>query len=131
MQRMTKQRSAVADALEGLDEFVSAQQLHEMLRAKGERIGLATVYRTLASLADDAAVDVLRGPDGEQVFRRCERPDHHHHLICRECGRAEEIEGPGVEAWADQTGAAYGFANIQHLVELSGICPECRARREG
>ncbi|MCV2393914.1 transcriptional repressor [Actinotalea sp. M2MS4P-6] len=129
MQRMTRQRSAVTDALEGLDEFRSAQQLHELLRANGEQIGLATVYRTLASLADDGVVDVLRTTDGEQVYRRCARPGHHHHLVCRDCGRAEEIEGPGVEAWADQVGAAYGFAAIEHTVELTGVCPDCRAAR--
>lgn len=129
MQRMTRQRSAVADALDGLDEFRSAQQLHELLRAEGTEIGLATVYRTLAALADEGVVDVLRTADGEQVYRRCARRGHHHHLVCRQCGHAEEIEGPGVEAWADQVGAAYGFTDIQHMVELSGICDQCRASR--
>lgn len=129
MQRMTRQRSAVADALTGLDEFRSAQQLHEMLRAQGTEIGLATVYRTLSSLADEGIVDVLRTTDGEQVYRRCARRGHHHHLVCRQCGRAEEIEGPGVESWAAQVGASYGFSAIEHTVELTGLCADCRASR--
>lgn len=127
MRRMTKQRSAIADALEGLDDFRSAQQLHDLLRAHGTEIGLATVYRTLAAMAEEGVVDVLRTADGEQVFRRCQRAGHHHHLVCRVCGRAEEIEGPGVEAWADQVAATYGFAAIQHTIELTGVCPDCRA----
>ncbi len=128
MQRMTRQRSAIADALEGLDEFRSAQQLHELLRERGIEIGLATVYRTLASLAEDGVVDVLRTPDGEQIYRRCEGSGHHHHLVCRLCGRAEEIDGPGVELWAEQVGASHGFSAIEHTFELTGICAVCRSR---
>ncbi len=126
MQRMTRQRSAVSDALAGLEDFRSAQQLHELLRERGVGVGLATVYRTLQSLAEDGAVDVLRTADGESVYRKCARSGHHHHLVCRGCGRTVEIEGPGVEAWADQVGAAQGFTAIQHTVELSGLCAECR-----
>jgi len=126
MQRMTRQRSAVTDALDGLEDFRSAQQMHELLRERGEGVGLATVYRTLQSLADDGAVDVLRTADGESVYRKCARTGHHHHLVCRGCGRTAEIEGPGVEAWAAQVGAAHGFDAIEHTVELTGLCGECR-----
>jgi len=127
MQRMTRQRSAVSDLLAEVDDFRSAQQLHELLRERGQEIGLATVYRTLQSLADGGEVDVLRSVDGEAVYRRCSRRDHHHHLVCRECGTAVEIEGPGVEAWAARVGAAHGFRDVQHLMELTGICAACAA----
>lgn len=127
MQRMTRQRSAVAEALAAVDDFRSAQQLHEVLRDQGESVGLATVYRTLANLAEDGEVDVLRAPDGEAIYRRCARREHHHHLLCRSCGRAVEIDGPGVEAWAAQVGAAHGFADVEHTVELTGTCADCRA----
>ena len=68
--RMTRQRSAVAQALEGSTDFRSAQQLHEALRATGDGIGLATVYRTLQQLAECGQFDVLRTADGESVYRR-------------------------------------------------------------
>jgi len=123
---MTRQRTAVADALGGTDEFRSAQQLHELLRSRGDAVGLATVYRALQTLADGGEVDVLRGEDGENLYRRCERSEHHHHLVCRVCGRAVEIDGPTVEAWAASVGAAHGFADIDHTVELWGTCAQCR-----
>ncbi|PJI93375.1 Fur family zinc uptake regulator [Luteimicrobium subarcticum] len=126
MQRMTRQRAAVADALDEVDDFRSAQQLHELLRSRGDGIGLATVYRTLQSLADDGAVDVLRTEGGENVYRRCTRAEHHHHLVCRDCGRTVEIDGPSVEAWAASVGASHGFTAIQHTVELFGTCADCR-----
>ncbi|WP_166848795.1 Fur family transcriptional regulator [Isoptericola sp. BMS4] len=125
--RNTRQRAAVADALGDTDEFRSAQQLHELVRSRGDAVGLATVYRTLQTMADVGEVDVLRGEDGESLYRRCERSEHHHHLVCRVCGTAVEIDGPTVESWAATVGASHGFADIEHTVELWGTCAQCRA----
>ncbi len=124
--RMTRQRAAVAEVLGDTDEFRSAQQLHELLRTRGDRVGLATVYRTLQTLADGGEVDVLRAEDGESLYRRCARREHHHHLVCRSCGRTVEIDGPTVEAWASQVGATHGFDDIEHTIELWGTCASCR-----
>lgn len=125
--RMTRQRAAVAGALDATDEFRSAQQLHEQLRDRGDAVGLATVYRTLQALAAGGEVDVLRTDDGEALYRRCARTEHHHHLVCRSCGRAVEIDGPTVESWAARVGAAQGFTDMEHTVELWGTCADCRA----
>ena len=125
MQRMTRQRSAVVDMLADLDDFRSAQQLHDLLRDRGEEIGLATVYRTLQSLADGGDVDVLRTVEGEALYRRCSRREHHHHLVCRVCGTAVELDGPGVEDWAARVGATHGFRDVEHTVELTGTCTTC------
>ena len=95
--RSTRQRAAVAAALAQVDEFRSAQDLHDILKHQGDSVGLTTVYRTLQSLADAGEVDVLRTHDGEAVYRRCSTGDHHHHLVCRVCGKAVEVEGPAVE----------------------------------
>jgi Fur family transcriptional regulator, ferric uptake regulator len=127
MQRMTRQRAAVADALDSVEDFRSAQQLHELLRERGDGIGLATVYRTLQSFAEAGEVDVLRTTEGESVYRRCARREHHHHLVCRRCGATVEIDGPGVETWAAAIGASHGFSDIEHTVELFGICSACAA----
>jgi len=127
IQRVTRQRTAVAEALIALDDFRSAQQLHEYLRAHGDSIGLATVYRTLQALAEAHQVDVLRTVDGESLYRRCERREHHHHLVCRSCGATVEIDGPSVESWASRVGAAHGFTDIEHTIELFGTCEACRA----
>jgi len=125
--RSTRQRAAVAAALDEVDEFRSAQELHDMLKHKGDSVGLTTVYRTLQSLADAGEVDVLRTSDGESVYRRCSSGEHHHHLVCRVCGRTVEIEAGQAEAWAAQVGAAHGFDDVDHTIELVGTCAACRA----
>jgi Fur family ferric uptake transcriptional regulator len=122
--RSTRQRSAVSSLLDATEEFRSAQDLHEELRRRGEGIGLTTVYRTLQTLADAGSVDVLRTDSGEAVYRRCSA-GHHHHLVCRDCGRTVEVEGPAVERWAQAVAAEHGFVDVSHTVEVFGRCAEC------
>ncbi len=127
--RMTKQRQAIMSALEGVNEFRSAQAWHEQLRTEGSKVGLATVYRTLQSLAESGDIDSVAGEGGEALFRRCGSPGtHHHHLRCRSCGTAEEIEGAGVEEWTQKIALSSGYSQIDHTIELTGICSACAAR---
>ncbi|MCF7547822.1 Fur family transcriptional regulator [Pseudonocardia sp. WMMC193] len=125
--RATKQRAAVSELLDRLPDFRSAQEIHEELRRRGEGIGLTTVYRTLQNLADGGEVDVLRSAGGEAVYRRCESAEHHHHLVCRRCGAAEEIDAPAVEQWAGEMAERHGFTEITHTVEIFGVCRACSA----
>ena len=126
--RATRQRAAVSALLDRLDDFRSAQEIHEELRRDGEGIGLTTVYRTLQSLSESGELDVLRTDTGEAVYRRCSR-HHHHHLVCRRCGRTVEVEGPVVESWAQAVAEENGFTDISHMVEIFGVCVPCRAQR--
>jgi Fur family ferric uptake transcriptional regulator len=123
--RATRQRRAVRDTLDDLDDFHSAQQIHDILNRRGDRVGLSTVYRTLQSLADAEEIDVLRSDDGEALYRRCSQ-GHHHHLVCRSCGRTVEVEGPTVERWADRVAAEHDFADVSHTLEIFGLCADCR-----
>ena len=124
--RSTRQRSAIAALLGDIEEFRSAQELHDELRRRGEAIGLTTVYRTLQSMAEAGKVDVLRTDTGESVYRQCST-GHHHHLVCRHCGRTVEVEGPTVEAWAESVANQYEFTDISHTMEIFGACRRCAA----
>ena len=123
--RPTRQRRAVLACLGQLDDFRSAQEIHELLRGGGENVGLSTVYRTLQALADADEVDVLRAEDGETRYRRCSGT-HHHHLVCRDCGRTVEVEGPTVERWATAIAEEHGYDAVSHTLEIFGLCPSCR-----
>ncbi|APH01729.1 Fur family transcriptional regulator [Janibacter indicus] len=122
--RPTRQRTAIEADVDRSDEFRSAQEVHASLVAGGDKIGLATVYRTLQAMVDEEALDSLRTDDGEIVYRRCST-GHHHHLVCRDCGRTVEVEGPAVERWADKVSAEHGFTDVSHTLELFGRCVDC------
>lgn len=122
---MSTRREAVRQALTGSSGFRSAQDLYAGLRAEGSKIGLTTVYRALQALSDSGEVDVLRTDDGEAVYRACDTENHHHHIVCRVCSAAEEIEDPAVERWAAEMGTKHGFTKVTHTVEVFGTCAGC------
>ena len=120
--RPTRQRAALAELMSETSEFLSAQDLHAKLQARGDSVSLATVYRNLQAMAADGDVDALRTDDGESVFRSCATEAHHHHLVCRVCGRTVEVEGPTVEKWATEVARQHGFDDVTHTIELFGTC---------
>lgn len=128
MQRMTKQRQAVLDELTRVNDFRSAQQIFEDLRTNGQHVGLATVYRSLQGLAEDGRIDALRSSEGESLYRICTSNSHHHHLVCRECGHAEEIEQSQIEAWVASVAQGHSFVNVEHSLELFGTCASCQEK---
>lgn len=125
-QRSTRQRAAVAGVLQDVDDFRSAQDLHEMLTARGERVGLTTVYRSLQAMADVGEIDVLVSSDGQALYRRCgQRSGHHHHLVCRQCGLTVEVKGPAVERWTHAIAERNGFSDVSHTLDVFGVCENC------
>ena len=127
VKRNTWQRDAVREALGTTEGFVSAQTLHAHMRDAGSPVGLATVYRALADLATEGDADALQ-QEGESLYRACTPGSHHHHLICRSCGRTVEISADPVEQWAKDVAAANGFTRPEHVVDVFGYCAECSAR---
>jgi Fur family transcriptional regulator, ferric uptake regulator len=123
--RTTRQRSAILSALSSADAFLTTQEIYDRLRASDQRVGLATVYRTLQALAANGVLDVLRNDGGEAIYRRCVTSDHHHHLVCRSCGRSVEITSEAVETWAARTARQHGYTSVTHTVEVSGLCRGC------
>lgn len=127
--RQTRQKRALVAVLEETDQFRSAQQLHASLRARGESVGLTTVYTRLRALAEAGQLSVLRADDGEVLYRRCATDDHHHHLVCRECGATQEVQADEVEAWASAVARKHGYADATHTIAIVGTCRKCAAPR--
>ena len=130
-ERSTRQKRALAAVLDASDSFRSAQELFGELRVRGENVGLTTVYNQLRALAEVGQVDALRADDGETLYRRCITGQHHHHLVCRQCGRTVEVEGPEVESWADRVAEANEFVDVSHTLEIFGTCRECSPAGDG
>jgi Fur family transcriptional regulator, ferric uptake regulator len=123
--RQTRQKEVVSNMLRTQREFVSAQELHELLSNAGEHVGLATVYRQLSSLAQGGSVDMIEHK-GTRLYRLCSaQRRHHHHLVCEKCGKTIEIEPPS-EDWLQSVAAVQGFTVSSHTLEVYGICADCQ-----
>lgn len=125
--RRTRQQLAILEALQAREDFVAAQQLHASMATEGHKVALATVYRALQHFDEAGEVDTLLSEGGETLYRACQTPAHHHHLVCRVCGTTVEVDGPEVERWAEQIASRHGFAEVTHTLELSGRCARCAA----
>ena len=123
--RPTRQRLTVLSELMDEHDDVTAQELHERLRRRGERLGLATVYRTLGLLAEEGVIDALSHSQGELCYRLC-GDDNHHHLVCSNCHRVVELVDCELDPWLDRISVAHDFVTTGHRLEVSGICGDCR-----
>jgi len=117
--RSTWQRSAIVDLLERSQVFLSAQQIHAELEEEGN----------LQSLAEEDLVDTVRSDDGEALYRLCANEGHHHHLVCRSCGKAVEIAGSLFENWVHDIASANGFTKVEHVAEFFGLCNDCSQKQ--
>ena len=116
IERQTKQKDAIRAALADCEEFISAQDLHRRLEDEGSKIGLA------------GAADTIR-LDGQQLFRLCGDDGHHHHLVCRRCGKTVEIDPPS-EAWLRKVADGHGFTVESHTLEVFGLCSDCQKEQK-
>jgi Fur family transcriptional regulator, ferric uptake regulator len=123
--RVTRQRLEVLVELSRERDDITAQELWRRLRARDSQTGLATVYRTLALLADKGVVDTLSHHGTELCYRLCTE-SHHHHLVCSSCHRVVEVEQCGLGNWLDTVTAQHGFVATDHRVEITGLCAACR-----
>jgi Fur family ferric uptake transcriptional regulator len=112
----------------GSDDHLSAQQVRRHLAEQGDRVGLATIYRTLELLEKSG---LARGHDFGEGFRRYEpmpAQAHHEHLICVRCGRVAEFAHERLERMLPIIADEYGFQPERHRVEIYGVCRECQGR---
>jgi len=127
-QPVTRQRDLVAGIVCRSGEHQSVEDLERQLRERGERIGTATVYRTLDLLVRSGLV---RAHDFGEGFRRFEPmppKSDHQHLVCLRCGRVDEIENVRLERLLSIMADEHDFQHQRHRVEIHGLCRECRRR---
>jgi Fur family ferric uptake transcriptional regulator len=120
-------RRRVVDFVGRQDCCLSVQEIHDRLRAEGGRVGLASVYRTVEGLLEAGLVQRVDLGDGVARFERSDPAgDHHHHLVCDDCGRVEPFEDEALEAALRRVAGGYGFDVAAHEVVLRGACDRCR-----
>ena len=124
--KITKQRRAVLEAFLGSEEHVSAEDLYKIVSAKEPKIGLATVYRTLALLTESGLAAELDFGDGQKRYERNYQQGHHDHMICTQCGKIIEFHNSLIEKLQEDVAREHGFEMTAHKLDMFGICQDCR-----
>ena len=121
-------RRVVVELLGRQDCCLSAQEIHDRVRSEGARVGIASVYRALESLDELGLVQRVDLGDGASRFERVDpRGDHHHHLVCGDCGKVEPFEDTALEQALGRVAGGRGYALAAHDVVLRGACGDCRS----
>lgn len=120
-------RARVIEFLDRQDCCVGAQEIYEALRSRGEPVGLASVYRVLDVLAEKRLVQRVDLGDGVTRFETIRQPDdHHHHIVCDDCGKIEPFADDRLEQALRQVEQSSGYAVAGHDIVLRGACSACR-----
>ena len=124
---VTLQREAVAEVVFSSDEHLSVDDIERELRERGERIGKATVYRTLDLLVRSGLVAEHDFNEGFKRYEhRLSRQPEHEHLICQECGSVTEFKSDEVRRIQDHVSSLHGFLPTRHKLEIYGLCAACQ-----
>ncbi len=124
---ITQQRELVAEVVFSTDRHLSVDEIEETLRAGGERIGKATIYRTLDLLVRSQLVEEHDFGEGFKRYEHRLSPQPvHEHLICTECGGVWEFRSTEVEKIEERVAREYAFRPTRHKLEIYGLCEPCR-----
>ena len=123
--RVTPQRVAILKALEDTGGHFTPQELYHRLRSRGAKVGVVTVYRSLAVLARAGLVCEVEINDGARHYTRRSPEKHHHHLVCVKCGHVVGFKNCAMRGLEKKLAAETGFLVQRHRLELFGLCPGC------
>jgi len=123
-------RTLVVELLGEQDCCLSAHEIHDRVRARGTRVGIASVYRALEGMDELGLVQRIDLGDGVARFEPAHAGgDHHHHLVCDDCGKVEPFEDPKLETAIERVADGRGYVVAAHEVVLRGACEDCRHER--
>lgn len=124
---VTQQRQAVAEVVFASDEHLSVDDIESSLRNRGERIGKATIYRTLDLLVRSRLVEEHDFGEGFKRYEhRLSKHPVHEHMICVECGTVTEFESSELYQIENRVRAEHGFTPVRHRLEIYGLCKRCQ-----
>lgn len=128
--RLTGPRRQVVKLIADRAGHFTAAELVRDANVRRQRIGRATVFRSLELLSSLGVIERLDLPSGEHAYIGCE-PAHHHHVVCSSCGRSSDFDDAELSAVVESVAARTGYRIDSHRLELFGTCPACAAVQAG
>lgn len=122
--RVTTQRRLVEEGLRSSGRTLTAAELYEALRQHHPQLGRATVFRTLDLLVQSGRAQRFEGEGHVYLYTSCQ-PAHHHHLVCRTCGGAAEIDDAEVGALIHAVQRRHRFTLDHSSLDFYGTCAHC------
>ena len=124
--RVTGPRQALVELIGEQRGHFTAAELIADARREHIRVGRATVFRTLDLLTEIEALERLDLPSGEHAYVACEPEQHHHHVVCRSCGKSVEVEDSGLQSVVREIARRSGYGiDSTPARAVSGLCPTC------
>jgi len=123
---VTRPREQIASILRSRKRFISAAEIHRALEKAKAKVSLSTVYRTLEHLLEKGDVSVRIDDAGESTYMLCAPERHHHHAICRACGKVDDVDCTAIEQFSESMRSLLGFELDEHTMEFFGRCKSCR-----
>ncbi len=122
--KLTRPRQAILDIIAAAEHHLTPAEIHKRARKKYPHLGLVTVYRTLDLLTELGYVRRVHFNDGCHSYVAAAQ-GHAHHLVCSNCGKAQEFENCDLEPLIANLQRKTGFEINVHMLELMGRCPDC------
>lgn len=127
IRRRTRQRRVILEELRKVTSHPTAEELHQMVRTRLPGISIATVYRNLEVLVQEGHVLQLDISKNRRRFDGIPHP--HYHIRCIQCGRVDDVPIPTCSSVAEQVEKVSGYREVSHVLEFTGLCPECTVKR--
>ena len=124
---VTHQRAAVAQAVFDSEEHLSVDDIETALRERGERIGKATIYRTLDLLVRSRLVEEHDFGEGFKRYEhRLSGRSVNEHMICVECATVTKFDSAELYHIENRLRTEYGFIPVRRRLEIYGLCKACQ-----
>ena len=124
--KITKQRRVVLNVFLECKDHVSVEELYSIVLEQEPKIGLATIYRTLALLTKSGLALEMDFGDGQKRYESSFMSAHHDHMVCTECGKIIEFNHPLIEKYQEEIAIQNGFKITSHKLDLFGHCSNCK-----
>ena len=128
--KLTPQRHVVLKVIASSKDHLTPEAIYGKARLKNPDIGLVTVYRTLDLLSELNLVCRVHAPEGCRSYMMRRPTEHHHHLICSQCGRVVDFTDCTLADLEQKLSQETNFDINGHLLEFYGLCPDCRPASE-